>query len=514
MLSEEMEARGFYETENGLGFNGNIYAQYVLNEYNIICTDRDTFYLYNNGVYEFIPVMEMKSVLQEILHEPCFGTWTLAREESYIKSLERQCYYNGELNRYSNYINLKNCMFNTQTYKRKQHSPKFYSTIQLPISYDKEAECPQFKKFLSEIFLSDNELITVVQEIIGYCMTTDMQAQTFFIFWGTGANGKSLLCNIIKKLVGERNYSAIPISDLSKSFSRADLKGKLLNISAENEQTDNKPFNSQYIKSISGGDEIKAEFKGKDVFTFNPVCKLIFAVNTLPVFNDKTVGFLRRLKVIPFKARFSLEDGTADVFLEDKLTAELDGIFNWALEGLKRLRENNYKFSESKAMTEILKEYQEILNPYVLYWNDNVVYNETDTSVRVGKTEMFDDFKTWCIRNNHSNLAKVSTRKFWYDISMLMEQLKLSPLQFKKTQGKRFVLGIELKNSSQGRLQKVFSPKVSDLENDIGDCWEDEEAEEIALSPSTSKKEEKAQIQCATETGEHAPQSRRKSKWI
>ena len=123
---------------------------------------------------------------------------------------------------------------------------------------------------------------------------------------------------------------------------------------------------------------------------------------------------------------------------------------------------------------------------------------------------MFDDFKTWCIRNNHSNLAKVSTRKFWYDISMLMEQLKLPPLQFKKTQGKRFVMGIELKNRSQGRLQNVFSPRVSELDDDIGDCWEDEE--EIALSPSTSKKEEKAHTQSATKTGTTCPTDKEENK--
>jgi len=496
VISSEMEERGFYETENGLGFNGNTFAQYILNNFNIICTDRDSFYLYNEGVYKYIPIMEMKSVLQAILHEPCFGTWSISREESYMKSLERQCYYGDELNLYRDYINLQNCMFNTRTYKRRKHSPKFYSTIQLPISYDKEAECPQFKKFLDEIFLGDKELIDVMQEIIGYCLTTDMQAQTFFIFWGTGANGKSLLCNIIKKLVGEKNYSAIPISDLSKSFSRADLKGKLLNISAENEQTDNKPFNSQYIKSISGGDEIKAEFKGKDVFTFNPVCKLIFAVNTLPNFNDKTVGFLRRLKVIPFKARFSVEDGTADVFLEDKLTNELDGIFKWALQGLKRLRENNYRFSESNAMAEMLKEYQEILNPYVLYWEDNIIYHSTDTSIKIGKSEVFEDFKAWCMKNNHTNLAKVSTRKFWYDMSMLMEQLKLPPLQYKKTQGKRFVVGIELKRKSESRLKKSFLDKIAELDDNMEGLSDDEEKRSRPLALIHKEKEKGANSKC------------------
>lgn len=155
-------------------------------------------------------------------------------------------------------------------------------------------------------------------------------------------------------------------------------------------------------------------------------------------------------------------------------------------------------------MAEMLKEYQEILNPYVLYWEDNIIYHSTDTSIKIGKSEVFEDFKAWCMKNNHTNLAKVSTRKFWYDMSMLMEQLKLPPLQYKKTQGKRFVVGIELKRKSESRLKKSFLDKIADLDDDIEGLSDDEE-KEVALSPSSTKKKKKVQTQSATKNGQTRP---------
>lgn len=382
--------------------------------------------------------------MYEILQEPKFGTWCVKYENEYMSALERLCFCPQELNQHKNCINLKNGIYDLKKYKLHPHSSNYLSTIQLPIRYYSKADCPIFKKFLNDIFLGDIELINVMQEIIGYCLSVDMQAQCFFIFFGTGANGKSVLCNIIKEIVGNDNCSALPISDLGKSFSRADLLGKLLNISAENEADGNRPFNSQYIKSISGGDEIKAEFKGKDVFTFTPTCKLIFATNTLPKFNDKTTGFLRRVRIIPFNARFSIEEGTADINLEKKLQKELSGIFNWAILGLRRLRKNNYVFTKSKAMDEMLQEYKEMINPYIIFWNDCIIYNPDDVDTKTSKKSVFDTFVNWCLKNNHKNLSQVSARKFWYEISCVVEQLKLSPLRYKKTQNSRFVIGLSL----------------------------------------------------------------------
>lgn len=464
-LPDEMIQRGFEKKDGTLYFNANFFADFIRKKYKMICTEPEKFYVYKKGVYIFYDISAIKKKLYYELQEPYFGTWTKHKEEEYIKSLERLVYVNKELNSYRDLINLKNGMFDLTTYKLKRHSSKYYSSIQLPIVYDAEAKCPQFKKFLKEVFCGDKELICFAQEMIGYCISTDMEAQCFFILFGTGANGKSLLCNLIKKLVGDGNYSSLALSDLGKSFSRADLQNKILNISAENESENGKPFNSQYVKAISGGDDIKAEFKGKDVFTFKPFCKLIFAVNSLPNFTDKTNGFIRRVKIIPFNATFSIEDGTADIHLEDKLTEELSGIFNWAIRGLRRLRKNGYQFSKCSAVQDMLTEYSELINPYILYWNECIIYNYEDIKVRTRKKDLFDDFTAWASRNNHSNLARITPKRFWFDIALLLEQLGLPALRFQKSGGTRYVLGVEF--AKHQTVWRKSSLTIKEMELDV-----------------------------------------------
>ncbi len=437
--------RGFFETQDGgIGFNANLFAEFIIKNYYIIYTSSEKFYVYEDGFYQEIPLPKLLARLYNILQEPKFGVWTKWRENEYVDSLKRLAYISTPLNPRKDLLNLQNGMFSLEKRKFFKHSPNYYSTIQLPIVFDKNAKCPMFKKFLKEVFLNDIALIQFVQEMIGYCISADNQAQCFFILYGTGANGKSLLCNIIKKLVGKGNYSTLSISDLGKSFSRADLKDKTLNISAENESSNGKPFNSQYIKAISGGDEIKAEFKGKDVFTFQPYCKLVFAVNTLPNFNDKTNGFIRRVKIIPFQAQFSIDDGTADIYLEDKLLAELSGIFNWAVKGLLRLRKNNYCFTECEAVRASLNDYIEIINPYTIFWEECIHYRPNDSKVKTFKSEIYHRFIRWANYNNHQNLAKVTPKKFWNDFESLVNQKGLPALEYKKSGGKRFVVGLEL----------------------------------------------------------------------
>lgn len=469
ILSSQESEMGFYLTKNNMRrFDFNKYAKYISQKYTLICVDTKTYYIYHNGVYFPLNYHRLTAMMYKTLMSVS-NIWNTGLEENYTRALEHYCQYDGLLNPLKNLINLKNCMFDTHSFVASPHNPKYYSTIQLAVNYDENAICPEFMNFLKSVFADDDEIISVIQEIMGYCLTADTKAQCFFIFYGSGANGKSVLCNTIKKLVGKNNYSAVPISDLNHSFSRADLQNKMLNISTENESSNGKPYNSQYIKAISGGDEIKAEFKGKDVFSFAPFCKLIFAVNTLPNFNDKTYGFLRRIKIIPFTQNFSIDDGTADIHLEEKLEKELSGIFNWAVKGLKRLRDNNYKFSYSSAMQSELQKYNELINPYVAFWDECILYTPDNDNVKTSKKHLYEAFQHWCLKNNHINSSKVTARKFWIELNDVIIQKRLKPFKFKKTDGgTRFVMGIDFIDEEQ-RNPNIIRPKLPEKEYDLVD---------------------------------------------
>ena len=184
--------------------------------------------------------------------------------------------------------------------------------------------------------------------------------------------------------------------------------GKTANIATENEIS-SKGFNSQYFKSIVSGDRIQVERKYENALSYAPICKLVFAVNNLPYSPDKTHGLFRRMLIIPFDRRF---DGKqADKHLKDKLVVELPGIFNWALVGLKRLRDHDYEFTESAVINNAINHYIQDQNPMLDYMAEMI--DQAGENDRVAKTAVIQGYYFWCRRNGLGDVMKTSPQKFW-----------------------------------------------------------------------------------------------------
>lgn len=219
-------------------------------------------------------------------------------------------------------------------------------------------------------------------------------------------------------LVGTDNISHIPLNELHKGFSRVCLYGKTVNICSENE-SDGKTMNTQYFKAIVGEDVINAEQKGKPVFSFKPTVKMIFSMNNFPSTKDKSTGYYRRLMILNFTAFFN--DNNRDKDLKNKLRNEMSGIFLWAIEGLKRLRENDYKFSKCKNMEEILDEYKIEQNPMIAFF-DECVEKEDDTAHRESNRTIYEAFKKWAEANGHKGYASISSQRFWKQFEALAKE--------------------------------------------------------------------------------------------
>ena len=68
-------------------------------------------------------------------------------------------------------------MFDLTKMQLLPHEDKWYSTIRIPVQYDPDAKCPRFMQFLREVMLDDGECVRVIQEIMGYCLTSEMKLQ-------------------------------------------------------------------------------------------------------------------------------------------------------------------------------------------------------------------------------------------------------------------------------------------------------------------------------------------------
>ncbi|MBF0432570.1 MAG: hypothetical protein HQK83_14895, partial [Fibrobacteria bacterium] len=214
------------------------------------------------------------------------------------------------------------------------HTDDYFTTTALSFDFDPTANCPEWKKVLDTI-IPDERLQKILQEWFGYCLTSDLRYQKFLILVGEGSNGKSVILLILTALLGEANVSSLPLEQFDARFQLYTTYGKMANIAPEIGHVDR--VCEGLLKAYSAGDPIVFEKKWGDSFTGVPTAKLVFGTNQVPRFYDKSRGIWRRLLLLPFD--IVIPDEQQDKQLPKHLIqTELPGIFNWALEGLQRLR--------------------------------------------------------------------------------------------------------------------------------------------------------------------------------
>jgi len=244
---------------------------------------------------------------------------------------------------------LKNGVLNIETGELESYGDlKHFFLFQMPVDYDPTADCPIFKNFVSEIIYPAD--VPLAQEIFGYCLWRDGMAtlKKAIMFLGAGDNGKSLLLSVLVSLLGERNVSAISLSNLAENrFASARLRGKLANVHPD--LPDKALRDTGQFKGLIGDDIMPFEIKHGGGGEFRNRAKLIFSANKLPDAQDDSDGYYTRWVILNFPYEFvrgkrqlsEIERPQKDKSqLKAGFTNELSGILNWSLEGLRRLQTN------------------------------------------------------------------------------------------------------------------------------------------------------------------------------
>lgn len=460
----ELEEIGFnFNKEKQIrGVNGNLFASHILKHHDLLYTSGDRFYFWENGVWKFVDENKLSRVLRDFLHQYAPHLWTVKIEEAYLEPLKREAPRVEQLDANRQYINLENGMFDLKTFRLIPHQKELYSSIQVPIRYDPNAECPTFMKFLNEVFESDQERINLTGEIFGYCLTAETKTDNVFILYGKGANGKSVLADVLLQLCGKENCSAVSLKELGSPFARLDLVDKLVNIATENE-IGSRDFDTQHLKSITSGDPIRVEIKHGKSFMYKPICKLFFALNNLPYSKDKSDGYLRRLTILPFNKSF--KGKKADVHLRDKLKAELPGILNFALKGLQRLRKNKYLFTESSAVNQTVMDYADRLNPLRIFVDDMIEGDEHGN--RIPYSNLRSKYVEWASRSGYASSYNENT--FAENLKNVLRNKEIPFDSFKRSRGIRGIVGIRWKmgtdesNTERGSVNESYE-EIDDID--------------------------------------------------
>jgi len=272
---------------------------------------------------------------------------------------------------------------------------------------------------MTSTFENDSERMKLIGEMLGYCLTPSCKFHKSFMLVGEGSNGKSVLLDIMDYIWGSKNISDVDICELDKPFARVSLFGKLINKSSEIEGN---LKTTSFFKKIVSGDMLDGEFKNKDRFSFPSTTKLIFAMNSLPVTKDKSDGLYRRLCIIPFNKQFKGDE--IDIDLSEKLKSEADGIFFFALQGLKRLHKQK-KFTESVEVNNKLEEYKLDSNPVKQYMEEKYIVVE-DESKGIKSGDLYESYIVWCGDNGFMKMNNVNFGKELKRLNYNKKQKKIS----------------------------------------------------------------------------------------
>ena len=313
-------------------------------------------------------------------------------------------------------INFQNGYLDIDTMEFKPHDPTLAFRNVLPYAYDPEALCPTFEKMLRLVTGNDQELITVLEEFSGYCLSNDScWAQKALILPGEGANGKSTFLDTLKNLAGVEYVSHVKLGTLTEPYNAAKLDGAILNIAEETAPKDLR--DTTMFKTIVTGGTILVRLPYKEPYYIENKAKLCITCNALPDTTDNSHGFHRRLLIVPFNQAIETTAPDYDPHMTEKLKAELPGIFNRVIAAYKRLVVQK-RFSDSQRINDSVEEYK-TENDSVLYWAKEFLIVHTNGGYESFESSLNDLYENYKSVTKGLGSYPVKAQKFYKDLKKI-----------------------------------------------------------------------------------------------
>ncbi|THA69990.1 DNA primase [Streptomyces sp. A0958] len=270
---------------------------------------------------------------------------------------------------------------------------------------------PRWNRFLSDTFGDDavgREMIDFLQLLLGYSVTGDVGGQVLPFLFGAGKNGKSVLLDVLMKLLGDYADAAPPGFLMSRPYEGhptdlAELHGRRVIVCSEVKHGDK--FDEARVKLLTGGDRIKARRMRQDFFSFQPTHKLWLLGNHRPEVGTGGFAFWRRMRLIPFERVVSDErkiDNLADILV----TEEGPGILGWLIDGARRYLGGERDLTGPERVRIATTAYAETEDHTGRFFEECC---RLAPELRAEQAGLYAAYKTWC---HNEGASAMSSRAF------------------------------------------------------------------------------------------------------
>lgn len=385
-----------------------------------ICSDGRTLYLYQEG-YFWENLRERANIrLRQTLFEPTAQAEIDKRTfDKIVADLivdTRLLIKSTELNN-SQFINFKNGLYDLSS---KKFIDKFVEeTKHLRFSYIINAEyiepaaafqqMPAFTKFMEETFHTKPQeiMFDYFLQNIGFLISSVNNLRKAVVFVGAPASGKSTLANFLASIIQPSNaVSHVNFQDLGDKFRSYDVACAKLNIG--DEMNKGKARNLANFKSLTAGEPVVIERKGRDPLWVLPNVRQIYCTNYLPTFDDgNAMAIFDRLNIVPFKK--TVDEKSRDYQLPEKLWKEKNAILSRAIEKFAEVLDNNGCFSVPNEIKNCKERYITQENSVGEFIEACLV--EDIKAKGIGSVELFQLYSTFCYTNGLNIKSRADLRE-------------------------------------------------------------------------------------------------------
>ena len=290
---------------------------------------------------------------------------------------------------------LLNCLNGTvdlRTGELLEHNKSHLITKIAQVGYDPNPQCPTWSSFLNKIMNENQNLISYLQRMVGYCLTGLTKEQCMFIFHGTGANGKSTFIETIRTMLGDYSKQTDFNTFKKQKFDRirndiARMKGARFVSAVETGMEDH--LDEVLIKQLTGEDMIAARFMYREFFEFMNTAKIIVAANYKPNITGTDYVIWRRIKLVTFQV--TIPERQQDHSLMDKLMDELSWILTLAVKGCLDWQDN--KLNHPSEVSDAVQSYQLEMDSVDTFIKECCT---KDPDTKEKKTVVYNKYSSWC----------------------------------------------------------------------------------------------------------------------